>query len=91
MAAILYYHKITNSHNSSPLSTSLFEFQDHLELLLSNYSIIPIYEFINRLKSNTLVSNSIAITFDDGYKTVFTNAFPLLLKYNIPATIFLSS
>jgi peptidoglycan/xylan/chitin deacetylase (PgdA/CDA1 family) len=31
----------------------------------------------------------LAITADDGHKSVYTEMFPLLKKYNIPATLFL--
>jgi peptidoglycan/xylan/chitin deacetylase (PgdA/CDA1 family) len=30
-----------------------------------------------------------SVTFDDGYHSVFANALPLLLKYDVPATIYL--
>ena len=38
-----------------------------------------------------LPENSILVTFDDGYKNNYTNAFPILKKYNIKATIFLNT
>ncbi|MBW1695562.1 MAG: polysaccharide deacetylase family protein [Deltaproteobacteria bacterium] len=33
----------------------------------------------------------LAVTFDDGYRDNFTHAFPILRKYNIPATFYLTS
>jgi len=33
----------------------------------------------------------VAITFDDGYKNLLTNAYPILKKFKVPATLFLAS
>lgn len=40
-------------------------------------------------KLDKIPKKSVVITFDDGYENVFLNAFPLLLKYNFKATIYL--
>jgi peptidoglycan/xylan/chitin deacetylase (PgdA/CDA1 family) len=34
---------------------------------------------------------TIVLTFDDGYETVFTHAWPILRELNIPATVFLAT
>ena len=38
-----------------------------------------------------LPPNSLAITIDDAHKSVLTEAWPLLKKYNFPATLFVST
>jgi peptidoglycan/xylan/chitin deacetylase (PgdA/CDA1 family) len=36
-------------------------------------------------------TNSITITFDDGYKDFYTSAYPILKKFEIPAAVFLAT
>ena len=46
-------------------------------------------ETIENLKNeNTLPPNATVITIDDGYADAFDIAFPLLKKFNLPATLF---
>ena len=55
-----------------------------------NYNVISLTEFIEMVKSGKKIPHkTIAITFDDGLKNNFLNAYPVLKKYNLPATIFI--
>jgi len=68
----------------------------HLESQLKyirdrGYTVIPLRQLVDHyLGKGVLVpSRSVVITVDDGHKSVYTDMFPLLKKYHIPATLFL--
>jgi len=48
-------------------------------------------QFEQHLKFLSKYKGDFEITFDDGYKNNFTHAYPLLLKYNLSATFFITS
>jgi len=66
-------------------------FQNQLEYLAKSATVLPLHEAITRLWDGSLPPRSVAITFDDGYANNLHMACPLLEKYRLPATIFLSS
>ena len=49
------------------------------------------YEQLQKFKNNEieLKKKSCILTFDDGYKGVYENAYPIAQKYNIPFTMFI--
>ncbi len=55
----------------------------------NNYNVISLEDFVNRIKSEKKIPHkTLTLTFDDGFKNNFTKAYPVLKKYNFPATIF---
>src|SRR5215471_15791024 len=86
---ILTYHRINddNDHFFTGMNINIFE--KHMEYLSNYYNIMPLEEIVNCMKCNDIPDNVVAITFDDGYKDVYLNAYPILKKFSIPATIFL--
>jgi peptidoglycan/xylan/chitin deacetylase (PgdA/CDA1 family) len=46
---------------------------------------------LEKLENNKIDRNSIAITFDDGFSNNLSAAFPILERYNVPATIFVAT
>jgi len=65
------------------------QFAAHLKALTGFCRVISMEEAINEItKHGELVEDSAAITFDDGYASAYTIAFPLLKEYNVPATVF---
>lgn len=85
---IIMYHGIVN--DNFPFDCwwliKKSKFVKQIEYLYSNYRIISIDDVIN---TKILPSNACVLTFDDGYKSIYTHALPILKQKNIPFTIYL--
>jgi len=71
------------------ISTELFDIQ--MKIVASYFNPLPLSEAVERLKSGTLPSHAVCVTFDDGYLDNITEALPVLKKYNISATFFIAA
>jgi len=86
---ILTYHNFTIEEGSS-YKINIVEFEKQMDYLAAyNYSVISLYELLKGLRDGQLPPKPIVITIDDGFKSTFTLAYPVLKKYNFPATLFL--
>ena len=82
---VLYYHSVSDEPvGIRILSVTTADFEAQLQYLLEN-GYTPIY--MDEYPS--LYEKPVIITFDDGYEDNYTNVYPLLLKYNVKATIFI--
>jgi len=90
-ALVLMYHRIgTPVSDPWNLSVSPENFEQHLKVLKNNYSVVSTDELVEKLKTKNIKNRSVAITFDDGYLDNFTIAKPILEKYSLPATFFIT-
>lgn len=89
---ILAYHRVSNEDlYNTGLTISVSNFERQIRYLKMNYNILTLEEAVQILNNGQKPSpKSVAITFDDGYEDNYVNAFPILKRYGIPATIFLS-
>jgi peptidoglycan/xylan/chitin deacetylase (PgdA/CDA1 family) len=88
---ILRYHSISD-HRRHEVNVRPSDFARQMELLARNCSPLSLKQAVSYLQNNTeLPKKSSVLTFDDGYKDNFTNAYPILKKFNLTATIFLVS
>jgi peptidoglycan/xylan/chitin deacetylase (PgdA/CDA1 family) len=62
-----------------------------MRVLADYFTIWTVAELIERIKCDDLPETAVAVTFDDGYRDNYTNAFPILKRYSIPATIYLAT
>jgi peptidoglycan/xylan/chitin deacetylase (PgdA/CDA1 family) len=89
---ILNYHRILES--SDPLLDSdpdLHTFHWQMALLAECFNVMPLSEALHALETRALPPRAVCITFDDGYRSIHDLALPILKKYNMPATVFVTS
>ncbi len=88
---ILFYHSVDNS--GSPLSTSIETFEKQMSYLKEKgYCTISLSNYINNIyQKYTQQKKIVLITFDDGFKSTYLHAFPVLKKHGFIATIFLTT
>lgn len=88
---ILVYHRFGPVvSDSMTVTTAVFE-QQLKWLGTHGYRIVPLRALIERLQAPSARSNppTVAITADDGHRSVFTEMFPLIQRYKIPVTLFI--
>jgi len=87
---ILNYHQINDTaQNALTVNTEQFETQMKYLAEQGYHSITP-SEMLDAWENGSeLPEKPVIITFDDGYVDNYSNAFPILQKYNLKATIFL--
>ena len=89
---ILQYHHVSDK---TPASTSVTPalFEQHLAYLETNsFQVLDLSEVRALLEANKpLPERAVAITFDDGYLSVYKTAFPMLAKRKWPFTVFINS
>ena len=86
---ILTYHNFTIGESSS-YRINIIEFEKQMDYLAAhNYSVISLSELLAGLRTGQLPPKPVAITIDDGFKSTYTLAYPVLKKYNFPVTLFI--
>lgn len=94
---VLMYHRILNSTDTVPyyvqpgMYVTSKSFAQQLAFLKDNYDVIFLEDIVHKILNGESIGQTCAITFDDGWLDNYTEAYPLLIKYKVPATIFLSS
>lgn len=87
---ILTYHRFAEDC-SSPLCMPTNTFERQMKYLKENgYHVITAEELLSFLEYRQgLPQKSVLITMDDGYRSVYDIAYPILNKYEFTATLFI--
>jgi peptidoglycan/xylan/chitin deacetylase (PgdA/CDA1 family) len=89
-AAVLTYHTIDDS--GSVLATAPRLFAEQMGILArSGVQVVPLAEIPRLLTAKPGGAPAVALTFDDGFMSVYEHALPALGRYRFPATVFVVS
>jgi len=88
---ILSYHEIADKSETldSTYAVTPSNFDQQMRWLMDNgYHFVSVDDILKyRKTAKPLPDKAVLITFDDGYSSVYTNAYPILKKYKIPVVI----
>jgi|GEM_PF-784508 peptidoglycan/xylan/chitin deacetylase (PgdA/CDA1 family) len=86
-AVILAYHSIGD--DGTIFSITPKKFEEHMRWLKEKkFNVVSLSQLAAYRKAGSIPRNTVAITFDDGYRDNYTHALPILERYHFPATVF---
>jgi len=93
---VLCYHSVISDDaprdSRTNIAVTSWQLESQLQILRSHWTPISLAELDAVLQGLLeLPDFSVFVTFDDGFRNNLTHAAPLLKKYGIPATVFLTS
>src|SRR5687768_14820351 len=93
-APIFCFHNVVNDaiagrQGDPSLHIGLSPFKALLDLIVSQYTVIPLLELAARLRSGRSLRATASLTFDDAYHGALTHAVPVLKRLALPATVFI--
>ena len=84
---VLMFHRVIElEHNPWRMAVSPYLFDEYMRHLKENYRLLRFDEDWSSIREKAVV-----VTLDDGYADNLWNALPILEKYQVPATVFVSS
>ena len=91
---VLGYHRVVEDlrgagrHSIPAMLTSRSMLEQHVDWIGHRYRFVTLDELGQRMERGERVDRLAAVTFDDGYRDLYEQAFPLLERKGIPAAAF---
>jgi peptidoglycan/xylan/chitin deacetylase (PgdA/CDA1 family) len=93
---VLTYHRVNPVKHPSfepniNINVTPEAFSEQLALISKECCPISLPAALSGLYTGSLPRNAVVITFDDGYRDNLTNALPILEKFGVPATVYITT
>jgi peptidoglycan/xylan/chitin deacetylase (PgdA/CDA1 family) len=90
--SILIFHRVLREADPLfPGEPFASQFEALVKHLRSRFRILRLSDAVRSLRNDTLPPAALSITFDDGYADNVDVAAPILLKHDVPATVFIAT
>jgi peptidoglycan/xylan/chitin deacetylase (PgdA/CDA1 family) len=64
----------------------------HIKTIRKNFNTVSLKELCTRLRNGDIVlPNTVVFTVDDGYRDFYHHAYPIFRKYDVPATVYVTT
>lgn len=89
--SVLCYHEFSETLKETAMRIRTSKFRSQMETIRQlGIPVISMADFIAWKKGEkTIPEQAIVLTFDDGWRSVYTDAFPILKEFGFPFTLFL--
>jgi peptidoglycan/xylan/chitin deacetylase (PgdA/CDA1 family) len=89
---VLMYHGVSEKDLLIWTQVPLQTFERQMSYIKRHYHTISLSKAVEFIKGQGRIpNNSLVITFDDGFRSNYSLAYPVLKEYGLPATIFLTT
>ncbi len=95
---ILMYHRVLDDiyaatvYTQPGMAVSTEVFDRQMSFLRQTFSVLPLVDLADHVDSyGRYPAGAAVITFDDGWRDNYTNAFPVLSEHDLPATVFVTA
>ncbi len=89
--AVLGYHEFSETEPETAMRIRTSKFREQLATIRElGFAVISMSDFISwKNGQKSIPAKSILLTIDDGWKSVYTDAYPILKEFGYPYTIYL--
>ena len=87
---VLLYHRVNDDMRDS-LTIGIEQFDVQMDLLARRCRVVDIRDVVAGRVTRDSAHPIVAVTFDDGYRDNYDNAFRVLLRRRVPAAFFVST
>lgn len=95
---IVMYHGFTASDSQDGIANyeekhlHVRAFERHLAFLKTHHNVVPLHDLVRAYTAGApLPERAAVITIDDGYRSTYTVAYPALVRFQLPAAVFLAT